>query len=137
NSVSTFPLNDRFGSSLVLLPLALLMEVPIMTMTGGTLGKWLFRISVRNSDGARLAISQIFRRNLGVWIRGFGLGLPLVNLCCLAQSYSDVDEECPAAWDKAAGTRVYQPKLSRLRFCLGAFLYAVLFAGFSLAALVK
>lgn len=93
---------------------------------GSTPGKWIFRLRVASADGQRMTRRQAFLREALLFVWGFGLGVPLLSLVALFNSYSDLENDDPTHWDRKAST------LSEARVIHGAA-YAWLVIGFLLA----
>lgn len=115
-------------STFVTFPVALLIEVPVMTLFGWTLGKLIFRISVRRADGSKLSFAEVFRRNLVLWVRGLGLGLPGLNAIFQGWCYRDAWAGKPSRWDAKAMHIVHQPRIGGWRWALGLTVFAGIFA---------
>jgi len=93
--------------ALSLLPLlALLIEVPILAMSGTTPGKWLLGLSLRKQNGRRISARHLLIRNLKIWAMGLGLGLPFVSALCLWLNYGNVAFGRPTWWDRVTLHRV-------------------------------
>jgi uncharacterized RDD family membrane protein YckC len=85
----------------ILLTLAFVFAEPLMFSTWGTTpGKWLLTIKVRNLDGTRMTYSKALDRSLLVWIKGLGLGIPIVTLFTQLYSYNTLKKKGVASWDK-------------------------------------
>lgn len=112
-------LDNSVVATLLTILLALLLEVPVMALTGGTVGKWIFGITVRRNDGSKLRMGELFRRNLLLWVHGLGLGIPLVNLFFLGKSYRVAREGRRNRWDENALHLVCQKPIGRLRWTAG------------------
>lgn len=97
----------------------LLIEVPIMAAFGSTLGKWIFGIKVRRADGSELAMKEILRRNMSLWLHGLCLGIPIANLFCLVASYRRVKAGAQCRWDEEHGHEVRQKTIGKLRMSVG------------------
>ncbi|MFD2262241.1 RDD family protein [Lacibacterium aquatile] len=84
----------------LIVPLGLLLEVPLMALTGSTLGKWLLGIKVRRLDGGKISARGLLRRNFLIWIYGFGLTIPVVGLVrgVLSFGRANSGKRCP--WDE-------------------------------------
>lgn len=87
-----------FGLACV--PLALLLDAGLMAALGNTPGKALLGMRVGLVDGRTPGFFQLCRRNLGVWVAGFGLGLPLINLLTMARQYRKLREGEQASYDE-------------------------------------
>lgn len=85
----------------VIITFAFVFAEPLLfSMWGTTPGKWLLMIEVRNLDGTNMTYSQAFERAFHVWIRGLGLGIPIVTLFTELNSYNKLKNEGVTSWDK-------------------------------------
>lgn len=77
-------IGTNLSAALCLLTLiAVLVEVPLLALTGTTLGKWLMGVRLRRQNGSRIGWRGLFMRNLRLWYHGLGMGIPFwfcVNL---------------------------------------------------------
>ncbi|MFC1793446.1 RDD family protein [Planctomycetota bacterium] len=114
-----------FAPSVLDLPSALLtvailfvwifQEAIFLANCGTTPGKWFFRIKVRNSRGQKLTFSEALNRSFGVWLKGMGAGVPLLNLITLLGSRSKLKRDGITAWDEDGGFVVTHGKVGILR----------------------
>ena len=103
--------------------LFLLLLEPILLCTWGyTPGKWLLRLKVRRVDGSKLTWWSALRRTLHLFLRGTGLGIPLLRLVCLATSWSACRRDRVLPWDR--GLEYTARPAGAMR--TGAFVLAVL-----------
>ena len=116
-------------------PINLMVMVPIQAALIGGLGyspgKWLCGIKVRDRQGNRLGLGRALRRELSVWTRGYGLGVPVVNLFCLFRSYSHLEEHGATVWDEAQDLVVEHgslegPRILGLMLCIAVVLGGIL-----------
>jgi uncharacterized RDD family membrane protein YckC len=80
---------------MAIVPAAFLLAV------GQTPGKWLFGVRVRGRDGRRMGLLTAMKRELHVWVRGVGLGIPVISLFTLIMSHGDLKNEGVTPWDKS------------------------------------
>ncbi len=114
-----------FAPSVLVIPSALLgmiilfvwifQESILLTNCGTTLGKWLFKIKVRNSNGQKLTFSEALNRSFSVWIKGMGAGVPILSLITLLTSRSKLKRDAITAWDEEGGFVVTHGKIGALR----------------------
>ena len=103
--------------------LVLLILEPILLCTWGyTPGKWLLRLRVRRGDGDKLTWRRAQLRTLLVWLRGTGLGIPLLNLLCLAAGFAACRRDRVLPWDRGLEYTARPAGAART----GAFVLAVL-----------
>ena len=103
--------------------LVLLILEPILLCTWGyTPGKWLLRLRVRRGDGDKLTWRRAQLRTLLVWLRGTGLGIPLLNLLCLAVGFAACRRDRVLPWDRGLEYTARPAGAART----GAFVLAVL-----------
>lgn len=124
---------------LVFLSLALWVPVEAILLStfGTTPGKWLLNIKLRFVDGKRLTFGQSISRSAHVWLKGWGLGIPIVNLVALVISYNELVSKDISSWDEKGGTQILHGQLSILRKFLLIALIALLLLIILLAALVS
>ncbi|TDK24379.1 RDD family protein [Luteimonas aestuarii] len=90
----------------VVSPVMAIVPVALLLACGQTPGKWLFGIRVRDREGRRIGFLAALRREAMIYVRGLGLGLPLVTLYTLATSFGDLKNEGTTHWDRALGLQV-------------------------------
>lgn len=84
------------------------VEAVVIALWGSTLGKAAFGIRVESGDGKAiqpLTMAKSFRRALGVYTWGIGLGVPLVTLFTMWWSYRHLSKAEPLNWEKQSQTR--------------------------------
>lgn len=90
---------------------ATLLTVPLCTLfialSGTSPGKWCAGIRVLARDGGRIGPGAALRRELRVWVKGMGLGIPLVSLITMAVAYQTLSSERRMDWDEDAGAVVH------------------------------
>ena len=87
-------LSNIVGIALALLPIMLLLAF------GQTPGKWLFGIRVRDHDGKRIGWRKALHREILVWVKGMGLGIPVVTMLTMFASHSTLTDDGRTSWDK-------------------------------------
>jgi len=90
-------------------------ESVLLANCGTTPGKWFFKIKVRNARGQKLTFSEALNRSFGVWIKGMGAGVPLLNLITLLSSRSQLKRDGITAWDEEGGFIVTHGKIGVFR----------------------
>lgn len=115
--------------SVLITSMALLLEAPVMAITGGTIGKWIFGITVRRLDGRKLSMAELFRRNRVLWGHGLGSGIPVVNLYFWMISYNRAGEGKRSRWDEIPMHTVQQKPIGFLRWAVGLSLFIYLVFG--------
>ncbi len=77
-----------------------LIEPVFLSLFGATLGKWLFRIKLRDQSNNKLSYHSAFKRSALVCIQGLALGIPILHLLTSIKAYSDLTIHGVTAWDK-------------------------------------
>lgn len=98
-------INDTLLGALMLL-LYNFVEPIMLTLWGTTPFKALLRIRVRNLDGSKPSYFRGISRCFSVWIRGHGLGIPLVALVTSIMSYNRLSNHGITSWDQEGGFTV-------------------------------
>lgn len=88
------------------LPIPILLEPTLLALLGGTPGKLLLNIRVRNADGSKLTWLQAMQRTGAVWLRGGPLAafIPLIGfLVCIGLEifqYQQLTSTGSTSWDR-------------------------------------
>ena len=117
------------GSALIgiaLLIAGFAFDAVLMARFGVTPGKYLLGVRVETVAGQALTLRTALRRNLGVWVLGLGLTIPIINLITMGRQGWRVAQGRPASYDDGR-YRVLALPLS-LRRRLGFVLAAVVLA---------
>jgi len=113
------------------------VEPAMFAIWGTTLGKALFKVRVRNSDGSKLSYSDALGRILKVWIYGDGLGIPFVSLYTLVKSHNQLTNQGITSWDEDKGFVVTHQLLGVWRVIGILTIFAVFFGLMILGSLNK
>ncbi len=122
----------RAGSQLiglVLLPFALIMDSIVVVVFGNSLGKALVGLRLETLQNRRLNFSTAAKRNLGVYLQGLGLGIPIVSLVQYSMNFSKLKEGKQTNWDQANFTRVFDVANTFPRTVIAAIAYFCIFVG--------
>jgi uncharacterized RDD family membrane protein YckC len=96
--------------NILVLALATIPNALLIGLTGGSVGKWVFGITVADATGRPIGVIRAFSRELRIWLQGYGLGIPVVALITLIVSYRRLSDQGITAWDQdlSLGVR-YRP----------------------------
>jgi hypothetical protein len=99
---------------------------PIFLSTwGSTPGKALLRTTLRNADGSTLNYGSALSRSFDVWLRGLGIGFPLVSLITLLVAYNKLTKNGITSWDQSRNLTVTHKKIGPARVIVAILLFAV------------
>lgn len=99
---------ERWLVLLVLPSFALVMDTLIYWALGNTPGKALAGIKALQEGGRQpLSTAAYLGRNIGLYVFGVGLALPLISLITLILSYRRAAAGEASSWDRLCGSRVY------------------------------
>lgn len=112
-----------------LLPLALFINVCIITLSGNSLGKAIFAIRAEPIAGPpRFTFWGNLKREFRVWAQGLALGIPLFSAFTMVWAFRTVLRGAPATYDLGRATvRAYSQ--SGLRRTLGMLFALALYVG--------
>lgn len=105
---------DTFLTLIATIPGTALM----VGLTGVSIGKWLFGVKVVRPDGRPIGLTAAFGREAQIWIKGWGLGLPLVSLFTLIGSYRSLEENGRSDWDKPSQRVLLHRPMNALQITL-------------------
>jgi len=101
------------------------VESALLSTCGTTPGKWLLKINLSGRSG-RLDFSSALNRSFAVWLKGLGLGIPIVSLFTLVSSYNHLNREGVTTWDKDGCITVTHDKIGIIR-AIVAVIISVIF----------
>jgi uncharacterized RDD family membrane protein YckC len=88
------------------------VETVLLATWGTTPGKWMLGVRLRTRQGFKLQPGAALGRSFSVWLRGLGLGIPIVSLFTLFSSYKHLKEQGETSWDAQGGFEVRHDELS-------------------------
>ncbi len=104
-----------------------LIETCLMSTWGTTPGKWLMKIQVTDAQGRKLEMTQAFRRSLQVWIRGMGMGIPILSLITLMMSHGRLVQDGSTRWDQLGNLKVVHGRFTFRRIALAGLAFTFFF----------
>ncbi|MDD4052012.1 MAG: RDD family protein [candidate division Zixibacteria bacterium] len=111
-------LNAPGGSQIfgfLCLPVSLIFDAALYRYGGNTPGKALLGLKVGTLDGKPLSFSEYAERNASVWISGFALGIPFINLFTMIYQARRLGRGQQASYDEAEMFRVRAKPLGWVR----------------------
>ncbi|MGD2169970.1 MAG: RDD family protein [Chlamydiota bacterium] len=125
--LSFFPKVYSFHFTMV--PLLYLLWVPIeavlLSSWGYTPGKFLLKTKL-SYKRHRLSLPTSMRRAFLVWFRGFGMGIPFVNLITMLVAYSHLKSAKLTTWDRDEKILITHRPIATLRIALSVGLLVVM-----------
>ena len=112
----------------MLLPAVILIDALCLAAFGQTIGRAIAGIRVTKISGQRLTVSEAVNRNLQVYVKGLGLGIPIVSLVTLLNAHGKISAGQETSWDESVETRVVAESASLARTILTALLYILAIA---------
>lgn len=91
------------------------VEALLLSTWGTTPGKWLMRMTVRDSTGGKLTFSVALSRSLYVWAWGFGIGFFYAMLVAALFAYLELQSKGRTRWDREGGFRIYHGEIGMHR----------------------
>ena len=108
---------------LALVPFIVLLDAICTSIFGQSPGKAILGIRLIKQDDARLTFLEVFKRNFSLFLRGFGLGIPILVLITLIWSYVKVNGGNQTSWDRKCRTAVIRRGVCFERTAIIAFLF--------------
>jgi endonuclease YncB( thermonuclease family)/uncharacterized RDD family membrane protein YckC len=105
-------------------------ESILLSTWGTTPGKWIFRIKVRDKNGNKLNLSSALGRSFSLWLKGFGLGIPILSFITLLTARSRLKKIGITTWDEQGGFVVTHYRIGAIRTTVAV----LFFIGISLLA---
>ena len=95
-------------------------ETLLLTFWGSTPGKWLVGTKLKKDYTNRFTFSQALKRSFNVWFRGIGMGIPFINLLCMATAYYRINLLGQTSWDREEDIHVAHLPVARWRIYFAA-----------------
>lgn len=99
----------RIVDAMLTIVIAIPLNASLIGLTGSSLGKWIVGIKVLDKQRRPLGIGKAFRREIGVWTSGLGLGIPIVIIFIMIASFRRLKNEGITPWDQEASSIVIHP----------------------------
>lgn len=104
----------------------LVIEPMLLSTFGTTLGKRMFGLQVKTTDGQKLSYSHAASRTFGVIRYGFGFMIPIYNILRLVKCFNLCKKDEVLPWDEEISYTIKDTKAFRGVLC--AVAYALSFA---------
>ena len=102
---------------------------------GNTPGKQLFGIKVLHTEDRSINFQEACKREVLVWLKGLGLGIPMISLFTEYRGYKNLRKNKITAWDKQMNLKVSY-RIQPLWITLAGVIILIV-AYFSCGAVVK
>lgn len=112
---------------LVITVLNILIESIFLSRFGATPVKWVFGISVKSNNGSNLSFHEALHRSVLVWVKGLGLGIPIVQLITMNAAYKCLLKSGRTSWDREIGIVIQHQNWSAIRVVLITIFTIVVF----------
>ncbi len=103
-----------------------IFETFCLNIFGRTFGKFLYGIRVTPKTGNQITFLVALKRSLAVWVRGFGLGIPIVALITASVAYSTLKRDKQTTWDRDFNLVVLHRDPSIFKWVIIAVVWAFL-----------
>jgi hypothetical protein len=121
-------MNDKiFGY--ILLILWIIPESLFLHFIGTTPGKALFKTTVFDLDKKKLSFNNALKRSGNVWLKGMGLGIPIITIITMISSYNKLTGESTTKWDKNI-IKVHHEQIGKIRYIIITLIFTVIFCSF-------
>ena len=101
----------------------ILIETIILTTFQTTAGKKFLNISINKKDNSEIKFKNAFKRTVLVWIRGLGLGIPLVSFITQLVAYGNLSTDNHTSWDKDANFEVINHSVPNWRIAVAFVIF--------------
>lgn len=116
----------RLIFAILVTPIALLGEAPLLARFGTTPGKAILGVRVFRADGSKLDMRGLLRRQFRLWGSGWAYGIPFLNLLAFFASRSRLREGKQTVWDEEYGYVVLERDPGFLRPSIGLILFLLM-----------
>jgi uncharacterized RDD family membrane protein YckC len=106
-------------------------EAIFLNTFGTTLGKLLYGIKLKVNGERQVQFSTALKRSMAVWIRGLGVGIPIITLITLIVAYQTLMKDGEASWDRDFNCQIIHRDYSALRVIVIIISWVLLFSVYS------
>lgn len=118
-----------FGDYERLIPFEYFVWIPIeallLSTWGTTPGKFFLRTKLKAGKKERLDFVMALRRSFSVWMRGLGMGIPVLNFFCPLIAYNKLKLFKITTWDRDDHIQVTHHPIGQWRIYLAVFVAVV------------
>ena len=98
--------------------LSCILTGAVIGVSGLSLGKIIFGVMVTDHNGNKIGITKGIQRDLAVFLRGLGLGIPLISIVTMYVAYSNLNKSNSTTWDSEKNYRVWHRPSSPIQYLL-------------------
>lgn len=109
----------RLLESMLTTFVATFLTAAFIGFTGSSIGKFFFGLRVMDKDNRPLGYKTAFKREMMVWVRGLGLGVPIIMLFTAYSAYKKLLKDGNTTWDQELGCQVVYRSNSIKQIALG------------------
>ncbi len=126
-------LGRYFPSSLFeyVIPFEFFIWIPIeslfLSCLGTTPGKFFLKVKLHQGRKPKLNFTSAIRRSFYVWFRGIGMGIPILNLFCMAVAAQRLKMLGQTSWDREDNISVVHESVHRWRIIVSFLLVISVF----------
>jgi uncharacterized RDD family membrane protein YckC len=102
------------------------IEAILLSVFGTTPGKWLLNIFIKDVNNDRMRFDNALIRSLNVFIKGFGMGIPIINFFAIIISYNHLLRDGKSSWDIEDGNILIFKEVGLVRSAFIAIMVLVL-----------
>ncbi|HSX14201.1 MAG TPA: RDD family protein [Chlamydiales bacterium] len=103
------------------------IETALLCTLGITPGKFLLHTKITHGRKARFDFVTAFRRSFNVWLRGLGMGIPVINILCMLVASSKLRMMGMTTWDREDNITIAHYPVSQIRVIVASI---ITFIGF-------
>lgn len=101
--------------------LAAFLSAAFIGFLGTSIGKWIFGIKVTDLHNKPIGFKRAWSRELKVWFRGLGLGIPVVVFFTCLSGYQNLIRNGQTTWDEEMQLKVSYRNNGLLQICMSVF----------------
>jgi len=96
------------------------LEALLLYVWGTTPGKFFLKTKIIPKKRIKLDYMSALKRSFNVWFRGFGMGIPVINILCLMVAYQRLNFLQMTSWDRDEQTIVTHYPVGQWRIILAS-----------------
>ncbi len=106
------------------------VEAVLMSLWGTTPGKFFLKTKLQQGRKVKLDFTTALKRSFNVWLRGIGMGIPILNIFCMAIAAHRLKLLGKTSWDREENITMFHYPVKQWRIVVSFVLIIGVFSSY-------
>jgi len=121
--VSFLDSGNEYLYFIIIIIFFILIETAVLTTFQTTAGKKFLNISIEKKDGSEIKFKDALKRTVLLWVRGLGLGIPIVSFITQLVAYGNLSTDNQTSWDRDSNFEVINHSVPKWRIAIAFVIF--------------